>query len=116
MDLTGRTMNVNRLMAAVIQEQDVDTAVEALAGLEISATRISSVGGFLNRRNVTLLIGFNEAQQAGVLRALAESCRRRVEYIATPVEGSPLPLPSPTPVPVGGATIFVFEVERYEEL
>jgi uncharacterized protein YaaQ len=106
---------VNRLMTAVIQEQDVENAVNALTEFGIYLTRLPSTGGFLGRRNATLLVGMNEAQQSLAIKALQKSCRKRVEYVATPLEGSPLPFPSPTPITVGGATIFVFKVERYEE-
>jgi uncharacterized protein YaaQ len=47
--------------------------------------------------------------------ALQKSCRQRVEYLAIPLEGSPLPLPTPVPVTVGGATVFTIPVERFEE-
>ena len=33
---------------------------------------------------------------------------------AVPIDGGPLPLPISTPVTVGGATVFTFQVERYE--
>lgn len=48
-------------------------------------------------------------------QALQTACRQRVEYLAIPLEGSPLPMPSPVPVTVGGATVFTFPVDRYEE-
>ena len=50
------------------------------------------------------------------MRILSESCRRRVEYLATPLEGAPFHLPLTTPVTVGGATIFTLEVDRFEVL
>jgi uncharacterized protein YaaQ len=106
---------INRLMTAVVQEQDVDSAMNSIAALEIYVTRLPSTGGFLGRRNATLLIGLNDSQVDSVIRILGKTCRQRVEYVATPLEGSPLPFPSPTPITVGGATIFTFEIERYEE-
>lgn len=115
MDQKLRTNPINRLMAAVVQEQDVENAMSALTKLGISVTRLPSTGGFLGRRNATLLVGLNEGQEEIAIRTLSKSCRRRVEYVATPLEGSPLPFPSPTPITVGGATIFTFEVEHYEE-
>lgn len=107
---------INRLMAAVIQEQDVENATEALTRLGAQVTQLASTGGFLGRRNTTLLIGLSAGQEETVVRTLAQTCRRRVEYIATPIEGSPLPFPSPTPISVGGAIIFTVEVERYVEI
>jgi CPA1 family monovalent cation:H+ antiporter len=106
---------VTQLIAAVIQEQDLENAISSLSKLGLSVTNLPSVGGFLGRRNVTLLIGLPKGQEEAAVRALNQSCRRRVEYIAPPIEGSPIPLPTPAHITVGGATIFMLEVERYEE-
>jgi uncharacterized protein YaaQ len=76
---------------------------------------LPSIGGFLGRRNATLLIGLNESLVEPAMQSLRKSCRRRVEYVASPLEGSPLPFTSPTPISVGGATVFTFEVEKYVE-
>jgi uncharacterized protein YaaQ len=107
---------INRIMTAVVQEQDVESAIHALLQTGVSVTHLASTGGFLGRRNATLMIGLKENQIEETVGALTKSCRRRVEYVATPLEGSPLPFPSPTPITVGGATIFTLEVERYIEL
>jgi len=106
---------VKHLMTAVIQIQDVDHAVQALRASGIAVITLASTGGFLRRRNVTLLIGLAEGQHELAVLALSKSCRRRVEYLVTPLEGSPFSLPLSTPVSVGGATIFTLAVERYEE-
>jgi uncharacterized protein YaaQ len=106
---------INRLMTAVVQEQDAENAINALTKLGISATRLPSIGAFLGRRNATLFIGLDASLIQTAMKSLRKSCRRRVEYVATPLEGSPLPFPSPTPITVGGATIFTFEVEKYVE-
>lgn len=107
---------VNRLITAVVQFQDVDNAINALNKAGFTVTRLSSVGGFLGRRNITLMIGLSEGQEGLVFESLRRTCRRRVEYVATPLEGSPFHLPLSTPVTVGGATIFTLAVERYEEI
>jgi hypothetical protein len=39
-----------------------------------------------------------------------------VEYVSTPLEGSPFHLPLSTPVTIGGATVFTLQVEHYEEI
>jgi CPA1 family monovalent cation:H+ antiporter len=115
MDYNSRGKTINRLMTAVVQEQDVESAVSALTKLGVSVTRLPSIGGFLGRRNTTLMIGLNDGLIEAVMQSLRKSCRRRIEYVATPIEGSPLPFPSPTPVSVGGATVFTFELEKYVE-
>jgi uncharacterized protein YaaQ len=55
-------------------------------------------------------------QEETVVNALKLSCRERVEYLTTPVEGFPTGLTTPIPITIGGATLFVFEVERFEIL
>jgi len=106
---------IRHLMTAIVQEQDVDLATRALGVLQVPVIHLASTGGFLGRRNATLLIGLPEGQAESVLTALQGSCRQRVEYLAIPLEGSPLPLPTPVPVTVGGATVFTLPVEKFEE-
>jgi len=110
------TSAINRLMAAVVQEQDVESAVRALKKHRLNITRLPSTGGFLGRRSTTLLIGLPDTLEDAVLKSLHKSCRTRIEYVTMPIEGTPMALPSPTPISVGGATVFLFDVERYEEI
>ncbi|NPV56972.1 MAG: hypothetical protein HPY76_09940 [Anaerolineae bacterium] len=104
------------LLIAIVQAQDAEPAQEALEGMGFTAERLPSVGGFLGRRNVTLLIPLDRGQSEAAQNCLHETCRQRVEYIAVPMESAPLPIPSPTPITVGGATIFGLEIDHYEEL
>jgi uncharacterized protein YaaQ len=104
------------LMMAVVQAQDAEVAKDTLSRMGLNLERLPSVGGFLGRRNATLLIGMREDQREVVIEALNRSCRQRIEFIAVPLESAPLPLPTPTPITVGGATVFSMEVERFEEL
>ena len=115
MEAEHQEKKINRLMAAVVQEQDVEGAVRALHKMELAVTRLPSTGGFLGRRSTTLLIGFSAGQEETTVKILQKKCRTRVEYVTIPLEGTPLPIPAPTPITVGGATIFTLEVERYEE-
>ncbi|HSF83610.1 MAG TPA: Na+/H+ antiporter [Anaerolineales bacterium] len=105
---------VKWLMAVVIQEQDVENALSALTKLGISVTSLPSSGGFLGQRSVTMLIGLAEGQEEATIKAIHRSCLQRVEYLTTPTHGFPSVLATPTPIKVGGATIFAFEVERFE--
>jgi uncharacterized protein YaaQ len=107
-------MRINRLMTVVMQSQDVDHAIDELSKAGLAPTLLSSTGVFLGSRNTTLLIGISAGQESEAVRILGEACRRRVEYVATPLEGAPFHLPLTTPVTVGGATVFTLEVERYE--
>jgi len=107
---------IHLLMMAVLQEQDVEMATRALEGLGASVVYMASTGGFLGRKNATLLIGIPEGRDDEALKVLETSCRQRVEYLTMPLEGSPMPMPTPIPVTVGGATVFTLPVERFEEI
>lgn len=107
---------IKRLVAAVVQSQDVENAINALEQVGLSVDKLSSQGGFLGKRNATLLVGLAEGQEELAVKVLEASCRQRVEYVSTPpLEGPSYSMVAPTPVTVGGATIFTFDVEYYEE-
>jgi uncharacterized protein YaaQ len=108
--------SIHLLLFAVVQDQDQDSATRALEQLRLPVVRLSSAGGFLGRRNTTLLVGLQSGREEDALKALEESCRQRIEYLTLPLEGSPLPMPTPVPVTVGGATVFALPVEHFEEI
>jgi uncharacterized protein YaaQ len=97
-------------------EQDLEVATRALEPVGAPVVFLSSAGGFLGRRNATILVGLPTANEEQALEVLRQACRQRVEYLTLPMEGTPLPLPAPVPVTVGGASVFALPVERYEEI
>jgi uncharacterized protein YaaQ len=107
---------VHLLIVAVVQEQDIDAATHALLEAGAPVTYLSSAGGFLGRRNATLLIGLPAEKEQQILDILHQVCRQRVEYMTMPLEGAPMPMPAPVPVTVGGATVFALPVERFVEI
>ena len=108
--------SIRLLMLAIVQEQDLDTATRALSKLNLPVVFLSSAGGFLGRRNATVLIGLQQGKEVEAIQVLEDSCKQRIEYLTLPLEGSPLPMPTPVPVTVGGATVFALPVERFEEI
>lgn len=108
-------LKVDRLMTAIVQEQDAENAVQALTKLGYAVTRFPSRGGFIRRGNITLMVGMPAGLEEAAIRVLKNSCRQRVEFVNNPFESSRFPMPPPIEVSVGGATIFVFAVEAYME-
>lgn len=106
---------ITRLVLIVIHLQDFHKTTRALEKLNIPVIRLASSGAFLGRRNVTLLMPLAEAQEEQAIQVIHNTCRQRVEYISTPLEGAPMPLPLSTPVHVGGASIFTLPVEMFVE-
>jgi uncharacterized protein YaaQ len=107
---------IKLLMLAVVQEQDRDNATSTLEKMDFPVVYLFSAGGFLGRRNATLLIGLREGNEDGAVQILQETCKQHIEYLTMPLEGSPLPMPTPVPVTVGGATVFALPVEHFEEI
>jgi uncharacterized protein YaaQ len=107
---------IDLMMMAIVQAQDAANAEEVLCSEGFSITRLPSVGGFLGQRNCTLLIGLQHTEKERAMDALRKVCRERTEYMAVPLESAPLPMPTPTPVTVGGAIVFTFKVEHFEEV
>lgn len=104
------------ILLAVLQAQDADLVTASLQKYGVAAFELSSVGAFLGRKNVTLLIPIQATHIELVLSELKRNCRQRIEYVSMPIEGQPLPIPSPIPITVGGATIFILEIEQYLEV
>jgi CPA1 family monovalent cation:H+ antiporter len=111
----GRRSSIDRLVAAVIQEPDLENATNALTKLGMSITSLPSMGGFLRSHNTTMLIGLMHGQEEILINALDKSCHKRILYLSSPLPEMGIVAP-PIPVTVGGATIFTFEVERFEVL
>jgi CPA1 family monovalent cation:H+ antiporter len=106
--------NVKQLMAVIVQDRDLEGALNALSNRGIIATQVQSAGGFLQQRNHLLLVGIPEGKLELAVKALNRACRSRVEYVSPPMHGLEVPLGQPIPVEVQGATLFVFDVERIE--
>jgi len=103
---TGRT--IDQLMVIIMQEADLENVIAALNRLGLPVTQLSSIGGFLKSKNITLLIGTPKHQEQSVKNIIFKAGRQRMAISphATDVNS----------VTVGAATIFNFDVERYEEL
>ncbi len=112
----ARRPDVEQLVAAVVQDEDVESALNAMALRGIPTTQVHSRGVFLGQPNHVLLLGIPNGMLEQTIRAIRSACRRRVRYLETPVPEGPLfGLPSQR-VDVHGAIVFVFPVVRHEEL
>jgi uncharacterized protein YaaQ len=106
-----------KLVIAVVQDQDADRTIAALNKSGHRVTRVASTGGFFSVGNTTLLCGVDEAHVDGVISTLRDSCERRTRLIpAGPniVESAAM-MGAFVEVEVGGATVFVLDVEHFEQ-
>ncbi|MGE3797565.1 MAG: cyclic-di-AMP receptor [Thermomicrobiales bacterium] len=95
---------MNKLIIAVVQNDDADSVVDALLENDFRTTRLASTGGFLRRGNTTLLIGAFEDQIDTVLNLIRQHAR----------QGAQAPEDTPGLTPQAAATVFVLDLEEYE--
>ena len=105
-------------IVAVVQRDDADGLLDALRKNNYQATVTSSTGGFLREGNATIMIGVEDEKVDAVLKVIKTNCTTRTQFVnpMPPVmEPGELYLAQPVEVQVGGATVFVFAVERFEK-
>jgi len=102
-----------KLIAAMVQDEDVDELLDALMETGCRATKVQTSGGFLRGSNNIVLIGVEKEKVDQVLEVIKSHCRSRTQTIY-PNEASYLS--ESVTVTIGGATVFVWDVERYERL
>jgi uncharacterized protein YaaQ len=105
---------INRLVVAIVASEDAGPLVDRLIGLGVGVTRLESAGGFLRRGNASLLAGIPAGRLDDVLEAIAAQCKTRAvpaDELFLGFTADALPTGS-LPLQIGGATVFVFEVER----
>jgi uncharacterized protein YaaQ len=109
-----------KLILAIVQDVDAKGVLDALVAQGHRATRISTTGGFLVRGNTTILLGVEEDRLANVLDILRDHCHARREFVSPVVPlgeaAAARHWVQPLEVEVGGATVFVLDVERFEQL
>lgn len=114
--IKAEDVSKEKLLIAVVQAQDCDLAENVLNQETCIVTRLPSVGGFLGKRNATLLIGLDSDKVSKIKELLQNTCKKRVAFIAVPIENAPLPMPMPTPVTIGGVSMFTLDLDHYEEI
>ena len=94
-----------KLVVAIVQDQDAGRVLDALVAQRYGATRINTAGGFLKRGNATILVGVDEHQIDEVVLTIDENCESRT---AADARSS-----SDKGVAVGGGTVFVLGVSDF---
>ncbi len=109
-----------KLIVAIVQDVDAGRVLEGLAAEGFRSTKISSTGGFLFRGNTTILVGVEDHRVDVVRRILGKCCQTRREFVSPVMPmseaASALNWVEPLEVEIGGATIFVLDVERFEQV
>lgn len=105
---------IRRLIAAVIGEYDIDNALNMLHIMGIPTTQIDSTSGASGSQRVTVLIGVETGQEQEVVNALCNACAEEPHFGAE-IMGSFLPVQSQEQVLDDNVSIYVLDIEHYEE-
>lgn len=100
---------IKELLTVVIHEKDLDTITSLLQPSGYPITHIASTGGFLGRKNATLLIGVPSGDQKKVQSIIKNATIDQSRKTADDTGDSEEPKR-------GVATMFTLNVERYEEI
>ena len=110
-----------KMVIAVLQESDYDATVEVLSSHKIFVTKLSSSGGFLKKKNVTVMIGVEEERLQDVLDILKSCAGRREDTMYAVASSAPdahcagTAQAIPIPVETGGVTVFVMDLNSLEK-
>jgi uncharacterized protein YaaQ len=108
---------VNQLVLATVAGSQAGELRERLIRDGFYVTQIDSMGGLFHEATVSMLIGLDRIRLPRLLEHIRECCHVRRQFLPAHVEG---PFLESQPVmieaEVGGATVYVFDVERFEQL
>jgi uncharacterized protein YaaQ len=108
-----------QLLLVIAQDEDAELLSQRLSAVDLRATKMDTVGGFLARGNITLLVGVEDDRVEdvlGVIRATCRARRRFVNPLLSAADGLSLTVPGPIipmEVEIGGAVVFSLAVRRF---
>ena len=105
----------DRLVLAIVQDQDGAPFSDALNRAGFRHTRIGSAGGFLQVSNAMFLLGIEAARFDSLAAIIQDTCKTRTELVTLPWNVD-VDYVEPLEVEVGGVTVLVLELDRVELL
>lgn len=106
---THTVKDIEVLMTIVVQDKDLHKISDLLEPYGYPMTHIASTGGFLGRRNATVLLGLPKGKRLEIKKVLESASIANLKVGADE-------LTIPSAITHDGATIFSLPIERYEEL
>lgn len=94
------------LVLAVVQPEDAEALLGALAERGCGATYLTARGGFLNRHAVAVLALTPKPRIPAVIEAIGATCSRRTALVTPVAEAEFGYVPEPIEVEIGGAVVF----------
>ena len=110
-------VNRMKLIIAIVQDDDSSRLINNLMDEGYGVTKLATTGGFLRTGNVTILVGADDEKIPELIEIIKVNSHSRKQMIAPTAEPGLSFYPTmPIEVMVGGATIFVTDIERFEQV
>ena len=108
---------VNQMVFANVAGSQARELVEQLTRDGFYVTQIASKGGFLREATISLLIGLEKIRLPRFLEHIRKICQKRRQFYPAHAEAPFLNTPVVMiEAEIGGATVYVFDIERFEQL
>lgn len=105
-----------KLIMAIINNDDSQNVSNQLTKAGYHVTKMASTGGFLMSGNSTFITGVEEEHVDDVIQIIHTYSKRRKQMAPIHFAGVPNMMGNyPMEVTVGGATVFVLNIERFEQ-
>lgn len=110
-----------KLVFIVAHKRNSKKLEESLVAQKHHFTKLETTGGFLQKKNITYLMGVEDKRVDDVLKIVKKTCKTHEEVVGQPVftAGQPGDMLIPdgqTKIKVGGATIFVVKAEKFVKI
>jgi uncharacterized protein YaaQ len=106
-----------KLVYAIVNSDDSYAVNKGLSQAGIRATKLASTGGFLSKGNTTFMICCQDEQVDSVVDICKSLSKKRKQTVpASTVLERDYSLAEPVEVTIGGATIFVTDIQRFEQV
>lgn len=100
------------LLIIIVQEVDYECLSREFIRHRILATKFSTEGLYLNKKNVTLMVCIEKEREEEVLEYIRKSCTERVEERQVYEYNGHMLVDVVKGVKVGGATVFTADVDK----
>jgi uncharacterized protein YaaQ len=108
---------IDSLVILIVAVEQAGELTQRLVGGRFYFTRVESGGGLIQKPSVSLLIGIPHSRKDDLLRVVRTCCQKRLTYIPARVDPLiPLSQPVMIEAEIGGAVVYGFDVERFEQI
>lgn len=108
-----------KLIIAIVQDKDSERLSNEFIDYDIRATKLASSGSFLRAGNSTFIIGIDDRRVDEVLSIIQKISKKRKRFVTPPVSVDThvetIHNNYPRQINIGGATVFVLDVNRFEQ-